>query len=399
MAALLRRLRLVLPMLLLTGAAFWLLRPAPVPVDVAVVTRGPLEVTVDEEGETRVRNRFVVAAPVTGRIERIRLDPGDPVEAGTIVAQVHPTPLDPRSVAEAEARLAAAAATESEAQARVGQAKAALEQARRDAVRARSLLSRKAISKEELERSELAEESREKDLEAAEFAARAARYEVVAARATLLAAGAATDRGSADTVAEAIHVRSPVQGRVLRVHEESERIVAAGTPLVEVGDESDLEVVVDVLSKEAVRIQPGMDVRVEDWGGEPPLAARVRLVEPSGFTKVSALGVEEQRVNVIVDFVTPPPSLGDAYRVEARIVVWRSDAVMQVPASALFREREKWHVFAVEAGRARTREIGVGQRGSLNVEVTSGLAAGDIVILHPSDRITDGVRVETVKAG
>jgi HlyD family secretion protein len=374
------------------GGLFWLLRPAPVRVELGTVERGPLEVTVDEEGRTRVRNRYVIAAPVSGGLERIALDEGDAVAAGEVVARVSPAPLDPRSTAQAEARLDAAIALRGEARARVGQARAALAQAQRDLQRARTLAAAGTVSDQELEQAELAHASRAEELHGAREAEDAASHEVHAAEAALLAAGGAReDRpGAADAF---VAVRSPAAGHVLRVFEESQRVVAVGTPLLEVGDPADLEIVVDVLSADAVRIRPGDAMRLVAWGGEGVLHARVRRVEPSGFTKLSALGVEEQRVNVIGDFVDPPGALGDGYRLEARIVVWRSDDVLRVPASALFRRGEAWHVFAVEAGRARLRALEIGQRGVEAAEVVRGIEPGVRVVLHPTDRVADGVRV------
>jgi HlyD family secretion protein len=272
----------------------WLFRPAPVLVDVGSVERGTLVVTVDEEAETRVRERFAVAAPVTGRLERIALDEGDPVEAGTVVARVHPSPLDPRALAEAQARLEAALAMEHEAEARVHRAQAALKQARRSARRARELAAADALSDEARELAELEEITRAEELEAAEFGARAARFESRAARAVLLAAGEAVDssdglvRPCGDRDSNCLELRSPVKGRVLRVLEESERIVAAGTPVIELGDPSAIEIVVDLLSSDAVKVKAGARVLIENWGGDEVLSGRVRLVEPSGFTKISA---------------------------------------------------------------------------------------------------------------
>jgi HlyD family secretion protein len=370
----------------------WLLRPAPVRVELGDVARGPLEVTVDEEGRTRVRNRYVIAAPVSGGLERITLDEGDAVAAGDVVARVSPAPLDPRTTAQAEARLDAAIALRGEARARVGQARAALAQAQRDLQRARTLAAAGTVSDQELEQAELAHASRAEELHGAREAEDAASHEVEAAQAALLAAGGREGRlGAQDAF---VAVRSPAAGHVLRVFEESQRVVAVGTPLLEVGDPSDLEIVIDVLSADAVRIRPGDAMRLVAWGGEGVLQARVRRVEPSGFTKLSALGVEEQRVNVIGDFVDPPGPLGDGYRLEARIVVWRSDDVLRVPASALFRRGEAWHVFAVEDGRARLRALEIGQRGVEAAEVLGGIEPGVRVVLHPTDRVADGVRVE-----
>ena len=375
------------------GGLLWLLRPAPVRVELGVVDRGPLEVTVDEEGRTRVRNRYVIAAPVAGGLERISLDAGDAVAAGAAVARVSPAPLDPRATAQAEARLEAAIALRGEARARVGQAKAALAQAQRDLQRARTLAAAGTVSDQGLEQAELAHASRVEELHGAREAEDAAAHEVQAAEAVLLAAGGGAPTTSTRGKDAFVEVRSPATGHVLRVFEESQRVVSVGTPLLEVGDPSDLEIVVDVLSADAVKIRPGAEMRLGAWGGEGTLRARVRRVEPSGFTKLSALGVEEQRVNVIGDFVDPPGALGDGYRLEARIVVWRADDVVRLPASALFRSGEAWHVFGVENGRARLRAVEVGQRGVEAAEVLSGIEPGSGVVLHPTDRVADGVRI------
>jgi HlyD family secretion protein len=388
--------------LLAVGLVVWVLRPAAVPVYVASVTRGPLQVTVDEEGETRIRQRFVVAAPTGGRLERIWLKEGDTVDRGVVLARIHPAPLDRRAAAEARARLDAAEASRREAEARVHGAEASLAQARRSYERASRLEAAGTLSREQLELAALERTTRQEELEAATFAARSADFEAQAARAALM--DAVPQPPSDDRLARAcgddegpcIALRSPVDGRVLRVLQESERVVETGTPLLELGDPAALEIVVDVLSTDAVRVKPGARVLVENWGGEGVLEARVRLVEPSGFTKVSALGVEEQRVNVVADFVEPPRSLGDAYRVEARIVVWESDGVLKVPASAIFRKDGRWHTFVIEAGRARLREITLGHRGAREVEVLSGLAQGERLVAHPSDRIEDGVRVSPI---
>lgn len=382
-----RRMAMVALLLLVAAGVYVWLRPADVPVELVAVRRGPLEITVDEEGETRVRERFTVAAPVTGRLARISLDAGDPVEAGQVVVEMVPQALDPRFLAEARARQQAALAQTREADARVAQAAAALAQARRNADRARRLARNKTISAEELESAILEETTRSKESEVAHYAARTAAHNLEATEAALLSSGEDT-AGNAS-----IAVRAPVRGTVLRLFEESARVVMVGSPILEIGDPSDLEIVVDVLSTDAVRISPGAAVRLEDWGGELPLEARVRRVEPSGFTKVSALGVEEQRVNVIADFVTPPAGLGDGYRLEARIVTWRSDAVLKVPTGALFRRRDVWRVFRVENQRASEREVRIGHRNALEAEVLDGLAEGDYVVVHPSDLVADGVRV------
>jgi HlyD family secretion protein len=374
--------------------AFLFFRPSVHEVDVGSARRAPLTVTVDEEGETRVRDRFVVAAPVAGRIERIALKAGASVDAWTILARIYPLQLDPRARAEASAKLDAAEAAQRESEARVEQAEAALQQATRSAKRARQLARPGTISAEELELAELAETTRTKELEAARFAATVAAHNVAAAKAALLSPGLpGAAPGCGDGTAPCIEIKAPVSGRILRVLEESERVVPVGSPLVEIGDPARLEIVIDVLSADAVKIQPGARVIIEDWGGDHPLMARVRLVEPSGFTKLSALGVEEQRVNVIADFVDAPATLADGYRLEARIVVWESPDVLQVPTSALFRRGGAWSVFVVHRGRAERREVQIGHRSATDAEVLGGLTVGDVVILHPSDLIEDGVRV------
>jgi HlyD family secretion protein len=378
--------------------AWWAMRPAPVPVEVGAVSRGPLQVSVDEEGETRVRQRFVVAAPATGRLLRIELDEGDRVAVDDVVAQIVPAPLDPRDRAAAEARLQAAEDARRGAEARASLAQAALAQAERDLERAERLREAGARSDEEVERARLERTRALREREASRFATAAAEHEADAARAVLMASRAnRADLARADapcaTPGTCIDVRAPVAGEVLRVLEESERVVLSGAPLLELGDPKAIEIVVDVLSADAVRIRPGAELWVEDWGGERPLRAAVRRVEPSGFTKVSALGVEEQRVNVIADFVDTPDGLGDGYRIEARIVVWQADDVLRVPSSALFRHGEGWAAFVLDGAVARRRELEVGARGPFEAEVKGGLAEGERVVLHPSDRLADGVRV------
>jgi HlyD family secretion protein len=383
----------------LLALAYVLVRPAPVPVELAEVTRGPLRVTVDEEGETRVRQRFVVAAPTSGRLLRIEFDEGDAVEAGAVVARLVPSPLDPRDEAAAQARLEAAEAQRSAAEARRALSEAALAQARRDAERADLLRKAGTISAEADEQARLALTLAKEELRAAGFALDAAEHEVQAARAALMSARTPAPRSGARSEAcsdgsePCVDVRAPVAGEVLRVLEESERIVLAGTPLLELGDPEDIEIVVDVLSADAVRVRSGAEMIVEEWGGAAPLRAQVRRIEPSGFTKVSALGVEEQRVNVIADVVDPPGELGDGFRVETRIVVWEAADVVRVPGSALFRRGDAWSVFVVDGGRARRREVEVGQRGTFEAEVRAGLEPGEHVVLHPSDRVQDTARV------
>jgi len=394
-----RRLLTLAAGLALAGIVWWALRAAPVPVEIGTASRGPLELTVDEEGETRVRSRFVVAAPATGRLLRITLDEGDAVAAGDVLAQIVPAPLDPRERMGAEARLEAADDARRGAAAGAALAEAALAQAERDLTRAERLRAAGARSDEALERARLERTRALRALEAARFAAAAADHEADAARAVLMATR--TPRGNPGphgddpcaTPGTCIELRAPVTGHVLRVHEESERIVLAGAPLLALGNPAEIEIVVDVLSADAVKIHPGADLWVEDWGGEQPLRATVRRVEPSGFTKLSALGVEEQRVNVIGDFVDVPAGLGDGFRIEARIVIWRADDVLRVPTSALFRHGAGWAVFVVDGNVARRREVELGARGPFEAELQGGLEPGERVVLHPSDRLADGVRI------
>lgn len=358
------------------------LRPTPVPVELATAGRGPLRVTIDEEGRTRVRDRYVVVAPVAGRVARIAVDEGAAVSRGTVVAQVSAAPLDPRTREEAAARLRGAEDAERSARAVVSQARAALDQAARNRARAESLFAKNLVSTEQREVTALAETTAVRQVEAADFRTQAAAHDVEVARAASTAGAGAV-----------MQLQSPVRGRVLRIPEKSERIVAAGTPLVEIGDPSRLEIVIDLLSEDAVKVKPGDRVLIEGWGGDHALAAHIRVVEPSGFTKVSALGVEEQRVNVLADLDDTPPQLGDGYRVEARVVQWEGDA-LKVPASALYQVGDQWRVFLVENGRARSRTVRVGHRNPDEAEILDGLSVGDRVIRQPTDKISDGVRVQ-----
>ena len=363
------------------------LRPTSTPVESARVARGALESTVDAEGRTRVRERYVVTAPVAGRLERIALVEGDSVRVGDIVAELHPVPLDAPAAVQARSRLDAATALSREAAARRRVADAALTQRRRELDRARHLGAAGALAPRAVEDATLAVRQAEEDARAADERVRAAAADVRQAEAALLAVGA----GSRGTVL----VRAPAAGRVLRIPERSERVVGAGTPLVELGDPSSMEVIVDVLSSDGAVIRPGDAVRLTRWSGngDSALAARVRYVEPAAFTKVSALGVDEQRVNVVIDVAAAPRSLGDGYRVDASIVTWAAPDVLIVPANALVREGSGWSVFAVREGRAVRRAVRVGHLGATAAEVLDGLAAGDEVIVFPSDRIADGARV------
>lgn len=384
-----RRAGWLLAAVVVAGAGWLLFRPEPVPVEAGTVDRGRLRVTVDEDGETRARKREVVSAPVTGRCTPVDLDEGDSVVVGSLVARLQPVPLDPRTRQEAEARLRAAREAEKEASARVGQAREALEEARRHLERMEGLAASGAISPERLEQARTAEATAELELEAAEFRRRAAEYEVERARAALRAAD--PERGEATG---SVSIVSPVSGRVLRTYEECERVLQAGEPIIEVGDPSTLEVVVDVLSEDAVRIEPGDPMLVHGWGAGDTLVARVRTVEPSAFTKVSPLGIEEQRVDVVGDLSDPPEALGDRYRVDVSVVTWEASDVLRVPSAALFRSDGGWAVFTIDGGRARSRQVEIGHRNPFHAQVLGGLEAGEPVVLHPDDRLGDDARVE-----
>lgn len=374
--------------LVLGGVLAWAFRPAAVPADFARVERGSLQITVQEEGRTRVRDRYVVSAPLPGRMQRIELEPGDPVVGGkTIIAQflpIDPTLIDARTRAELEARVRAAESALGGARSERERIQGDLSFAQSELKRSRDLITQRVIAPRELEAAERSAQSLERGLQSAEFAVKTAEYQLQVARASLL-----QPRGSRSA---AIPLRSPIDGVVLRRLQESEAVVATGTPLVEVGDLSNLEIVSDLLSSAAVKVRAGQLVLVEQWGGDHALSGHVRRIEPSGFTKISALGVEEQRVNVIVDF-DEKPALGDGYRVELRIIVAERTAVMKVPASSLFRVGADWAVYKIEAGRARRQIVEVGQQNGLEAEILRGLAVGEQVVVYPSDAIAEGVKV------
>jgi HlyD family secretion protein len=366
--------------------------PKPVDVDTTEVTVGTLRVTVDAEGRTRVRDRYVIVAPLYGNLARIELDPGDDVEVGDILARVtplEPALLDPRARAELEARVRRAEAARRQADAAVERAKETAEFAARDLERNRELARAGALPRLTLEESELEAKRSQSTLESARFGARVARYEVEMAQAAL---GRAKDK----TTVESMQITAPVEARVLRVFRESEGVVSAGEALLELGEPHALEVVVDVLTPDAVEIHPADTVTLTRWGGTVPLHGRVRRVEPSAFTKVSALGVEEQRVNVIIDLLDEYEvwsRLGDNFRVETAIQVWEGTDVTLVPAGALHRRGEGWGVFVLDGEHARERSVEIGRRSGLQVQVLSGLEPSETVIVHPSDRVADGVRV------
>jgi HlyD family secretion protein len=385
----------VLAMTLVT----WGLSPERVVVDTRVVTHGPLAVHVRDDGVTRIRERYVVSAPLTGRASRVDLHAGDAVAAGATtlctIEPVDPSLLDPRALAEAEARVDAAREAAERADARLASARIGADHAIADLERAERLAPDRVISQEQLDDAIFARDSSLENVVAAEHDPRIARYEIALMEAALLR----TRPGLDDTSPRGdwrMKIDSPVDGRVLRVFHESEGPVSLGAELVEVGDPLDLELVCDLVSEDAVRVRAGQPAEIRAWGGTTPLRARVRVVEPRGFTKVSPLGVEEQRVNVVLDLISPPaerPGLGDDFRIEARIEVDRVEDAVLVPLSALFRTGNTRGVFVVESGRARLVPVSIARRGEWMAEVTEGLVGGEQVIEYPPDTVRDGVAV------
>ncbi len=393
-----RRLWLALIVVILIALLAYALLPKPAPVQTAEAVRGPLQVSVDEEGKTRVKERYVVSAPLGGRLLRITLDPGDPVSAGqTLLASIEPAipeMLDRRALAQSEAQVRAADASLSRTQAQFERAGQADAQAQANLERLKELFAQQMVSQQEYDDALFARRMAADDLRSARFAVQVARSELAQAKAALLR----IRQGGTSAAKDLFPLEAPVDGQVLRVLQESATVVTAGTPLVEVGNPQSLEVVVDVLSSDAVRVRPGNRVLMEQWGGGEALEGRVRRVEPAAYTKVSALGVEEQRVDVIVDLSDPVekrPNLGDGYRVEARIIVWTGENILKIPSGALFRHEGQWAVFAVQDGRARLHRLHIGHTNGVETEVLDGLAESQPVIIHPSDKVHDGGRVKT----
>jgi len=389
---LLKNVRLLAGILVVAAIVAMALWPASTEVGVAAADRGPMQVTVDEDGETRVRDRFTISAPVGGRLQRIALEPGDRVTRGeTILARIVPAEaplIDTRTRAELDAAVEAARAAVGQARAERERAATTLGRAQSRLARQRELMKAGAIASDDLEAAETEVATSEEALRAAEFTVTRAEYELQLARARLQAPGAQ---------GRAIEVTAPIDGVVLHRYRESESVVPVGEPLLDLGSPDRLEIVADLLSTDAVRIDEGAEVLIEQWGGGQTLHGRVRRVEPSGFMKVSALGVEEQRVNVRIDFDDPQAAaqLGDGYRVEVRVVLWQGDDVLRAPVGSLFRQGDGWAVFVVEDGHAYQRTVQLGQRNAQFGEILSGLEAGATVVMHPPDTLADGAAVTT----
>ena len=380
-------------LLLLLALIGWGLWPKPIVVETGVVARAPLTVRVSEEGKTRVRNRYVVASPVAGKMRRVPLKPGDAVEAGkTIITTIEPVVaplLDPRARLQAEAVVSMHEASHKRTLESMEALRAALKLAEADRDRMRSVRKDGTISDSDRDRMESEASIKAAELRAMEFSLQVIDYELAQARAVL-------ERPEGDLSNNLIELKSPVSGRVLNVMQESETVVTPGSQILEIGDPADIEIEAEILSRDAVAIQPGDSVDVEQWGGEQALKGRVRRIEPAAFTKISALGVEEQRVYVLSDLVDPPEgakALGDRYRVEVRVAVWHSDDVLTVPAGALFREGNEWKTFVYQDGIAVLSTIEAGHSDGRNTEVLAGLKPGDRVLLHPPDTVKDGVTV------
>ena len=380
---------------LVIGLLVWGFWPRPVLVELVEAQRASMTVTIEEEGRTRVIDRFIISAPVDGVACRVQLEVGDTVQAGQTLLSISPLEsrvLDPRSRAEAEARVAAARSALELARQQADAAEASANFQRSEIKRLKPLAEQGVISSGAFDKAQMDLLTAEASLRSANHGVEVARYEQQAAE-TALKYSAGTVTGDP---AIRVPVKSPITGRILQMPHECEGPVTTGQELLVVGDPSLLEVVVDLLSADAVKVKPGMKVRFDRWGGDEPLAGRVRTVEPFGFTKISALGVEEQRVNVIADFVSSKEDwerLGDGYRVEAQFVIWEDEDVLQVPASSLFRMKDGWALFLAENGRARQRVVKIGQRTGLVAQILEGVEEGNKVVNHPTDEVADGVRI------
>lgn len=386
------RILIGLIIVVLALAIFFSMRSPPIDVDVAAVTKGPMLVTINDEGETRVRNMFVISAPINGRLMRVNLDAGDPVIAGkTVVARIMPAQpdfLNARNEAETRAQIKSLEAAVQSSAARITQAEADRKLAAANFERIDALYGRGFATKTAQDAARAARDSSAARLTEARGAAESARFELRAAQARLMAPTASSSN--------ILSVYSPESGSVLRLTHESETPISAGTPVVEIGNPADIEIVTDLLSSDAVKIKPGSRVLIENWGGEKPLTGKVQRIEPFGFTKISALGVEEQRVNVIIDFADPLAArqrLGHGYRVIVKIVEWEGRNIVQAPISALFRDKGQWSVFVMRGGKAVIVPVETGRMNDEQAQILKGLQTGEEVILHPSEKIDDGTRI------
>jgi len=375
-------------------AIFFSVRTPPIEVDTAEAIEAPLLVTIDDEGETRVRDMFVVAAPINGHLLRVDLEAGDQVVAGqTVVARMMPAQPDfqnPRSEAEIQARIRGLKANVQSSAARISQARADRALAAANFERTDAIFKRGFATKTAHDAARAARDSSAAQVTEALQAQESAQFELNAARASLMGPSISNMGGNA------LDITSPESGSVLRVTQESETLLTAGSIIMELGDPLDIEIVTDLLSRDAVKIKPDSDVLIDNWGGDQPLKGKVQRIEPFGFTKISALGVEEQRVNVIIDFVDPQTAharLGHGYRVIVRLVEWSGEKILQVPISALFRDSGIWSVFEMDAGKARLVPVKVGRMNDEHAQILEGLEAGASVILHPSEKIDDGTKV------
>ena len=391
-----RRLLLILLAIAIGSAIFLAMQPQPVKVDLTEIGRGTLRVTVDEDGKTRIKERYVISAPLAGRLLRIDSDPGDIVQAKkTQIATIEPSDpqlLNPRELKSAEAREKAAEASLKRAGPVVDSAKADLQFAEAELARLRKLIKANAVSDSQLQAAERAYRTSAQAYRAATFSEDIARFELEQARTALVPSRQAGDNAEDWR----FQIESPISGKVLRVFQESSAVITPGAPLLEVGDPTALELEIDVLSSDAVKILPGQRVIIQHWGGDKDLTGVVRLVEPSAFTKISALGVEEQRVNAIIDIengVAERSTLGDGFRVEVRIVVWEASELLLVPMSCLFREGNDWLVFVIDDGRAAKQTVQIGHRNAEYAEVIEGLSEKQVVIMHPGDNVTEGTSV------
>jgi HlyD family secretion protein len=398
-----RDIRKLLPWIIVTalvGAIVWSLRAKPIEVEVVKITTGPLTVSVLEEGKTRIRHRYVISPPVPGHLNRIPFRAGERIEAGkTVLATIQPQVpafLDARTRMEAEARVKATESAKLQREAQLERARSALDLAQKEVKRMSTLRKSGAVSERDWESAENQAAVLSKELRAAEFAIQVAEFERAQAEAALMQVQSPNSEG-----AKVLELVAPVSGFILNVFEESARPVTAGMPLMEVGSLADLEAEIEMLSSDAVGVKRGADAIIEHWGGDVPLRGRVSVVEPGGFTKISALGVEEQRVRVRVDFVDPLPEgkfLGDRFRVEARIITWHVDSILQIPTGAIFRRGADWMTYVVRNGTANATNIEIAQNNGMAAAVRSGISEGENVILHPPDAVKDGSKVQARKS-